>query len=103
MIEAISAASKEQSSGIQQVNMSISDIDRVTQENAQLVEQTTAAANALNQEAERLTTNMSFFKTGQGIAKETARVSTKAVTASHAASKGLPAPKAAKSDEWSEF
>lgn len=103
MIEAISAASKEQSSGIQQVNMSISDIDRVTQENAQLVEQTTAAANALNQEAERLTTNMSFFKTGQSIAKETARVSTKAVTASHAASKGLPAPKATKSDEWSEF
>ena len=38
MIESISAASKEQASGIQQVNMSITYIDRVTQENAALVE-----------------------------------------------------------------
>ncbi len=66
MVESISAASQQQASGIQQVNMAISNIDRVTQENATLVEQTTAAANSLNQEASRLTANMSFFKTRAG-------------------------------------
>jgi methyl-accepting chemotaxis protein len=102
MIESISAASKEQASGIQQVNMSITDIDRVTQENAALVEETTAAANRLSQEAGRLTTNMSFFKTGQGAQSATRSVVKSPVNSQ--TTKGLPKPKATSNkDEWNEF
>jgi methyl-accepting chemotaxis protein len=63
MIEAISTASQEQAEGINQVNRAIGEIDRVTQENSVLVEDTTTAAQRLNQEATQLSHNMSFFKT----------------------------------------
>lgn len=106
MIESISAASKEQASGIQQVNLSITDIDRVTQENAALVEETTAAANSLSQEAERLTSNMSFFKTGQNnhVMVRMVNPSATAASLSVQGTKKLPSPKATSNkDEWSEF
>jgi methyl-accepting chemotaxis protein len=63
MIEGIASASNQQSSGIQQVHKAISEIDRVTQENAALVEETSAAADSLKQEAEALRVTMAFFKT----------------------------------------
>ncbi len=62
MIESIANASNEQSQGIHQVHQAISNIDRVTQENAALVEETTAAAESLNSEANHLKENMRFFK-----------------------------------------
>lgn len=102
MIEAISAASKEQTTGISQVHLAIADIDRVTQENAALVEETTAAAESLNHEANELRQNMAFFKTGQSH-QSMARPAVKAST-SHKPAQALPAPKASSaSDEWSEF
>ena len=64
MIEAIAQASGEQSSGIQEVNKAIAQIDAVTQQNAALVEETNAAADSLNLEAEALKKSMSFFNTG---------------------------------------
>jgi methyl-accepting chemotaxis protein len=54
MIEAIANASAEQSQGINQVHKAMGDIDRVTQENAALVEETTAAAESLSTEANHL-------------------------------------------------
>jgi methyl-accepting chemotaxis protein len=64
MIEAIANASAEQSEGINQVHKAMADIDRVTQENAALVEETTSAAESLSREARHLKDNMSFFRTG---------------------------------------
>jgi methyl-accepting chemotaxis protein len=63
-IEAIANASNEQSTGINQVHKSMADIDKVTQENAALVEETTAAAESLSSEANTLRNNMAFFNTG---------------------------------------
>jgi methyl-accepting chemotaxis protein len=63
MIEEIAHASGEQSDGIDQVHRAMSSIDRVTQENAALVEETTAAAESLRNEAYSLIENMRFFKT----------------------------------------
>ncbi|MBP7900921.1 MAG: methyl-accepting chemotaxis protein, partial [Gammaproteobacteria bacterium] len=104
MIESISTASKEQASGIHQVNLSITDIDRVTQENAALVEETTAAANSLNQEAGRLSSNMSFFKTGQGNHSLARKGIPSAPAAPRQATQALSLTKANKrSDEWREF
>jgi methyl-accepting chemotaxis protein len=64
MIEQIANASNEQAIGIAQVNSTMADIDRVTQENAALVEQTTSASESLSSEANALKENMSFFNTG---------------------------------------
>ena len=63
-IEAIANASNEQSTGINQVNKAMANIDKVTQENAALVEETTAAAESLSSEANALRNSMAFFKTG---------------------------------------
>jgi methyl-accepting chemotaxis protein len=58
----ISAASHEQSSGIEQVNQAITQMDDVTQQNAALVEQAAAAAESLEEQAQQLTQMMSSFK-----------------------------------------
>jgi methyl-accepting chemotaxis protein len=64
MIEEIANASVEQAEGISQVHKAMTNIDRITQENAALVEETTAASESLTMEAHSLKDNMSFFKTG---------------------------------------
>jgi methyl-accepting chemotaxis protein len=62
----ISTASAEQSSGIEQVNRAISEMDGVTQQNAALVEEASAAAVSLQQQADALTAAVSVFKLGGG-------------------------------------
>jgi methyl-accepting chemotaxis protein-1 (serine sensor receptor) len=59
----ISAASREQSGGIEQVNLAITQMDQVTQQNAALVEEAAAAASSMQQEAERLAQAVAVFKT----------------------------------------
>ncbi|UKE75258.1 methyl-accepting chemotaxis protein [Xanthomonas graminis] len=58
----ISAASQEQSSGIEQVNQTISRMDEATQQNATLVEQATAAARTLQTQAGQLNATIAEFK-----------------------------------------
>ncbi|THD43328.1 MAG: chemotaxis protein, partial [Bradyrhizobium sp.] len=52
----------EQASALQQVNAAISQMDRTTQENAARVEETTAAANELSTETERLQRLIETFR-----------------------------------------
>lgn len=58
----ISSATAEQESGIQEVNSAIGDMDTVTQQNAALVEEAAATAEAVHKEASNLTQVVSFFK-----------------------------------------
>ena len=58
----ISNASSEQTSGIEQINMSITQMDQVTQQNAALVEQAAAAADAMQEQAAKLADAVSIFK-----------------------------------------
>jgi len=58
----ISAASTEQSSGIEQVNQAIVTIDDATQQNAALVEEAAAAAQSMRDQAELLAQAVSVFK-----------------------------------------
>jgi len=62
----ISAASEEQSSGIDQVNRAVSQMDEVTQQNAALVEEAAAAAGSLQEQAERLAQAVAVFKINAG-------------------------------------
>jgi methyl-accepting chemotaxis protein len=58
----IASDSAEQSAGIEQVNKAIGDMDATTQHNAALVEQSAAAANALQEQASRLASTVSVFR-----------------------------------------
>ena len=61
----IAAASKEQAAGIEQVNQVVVQMDQVTQQNAALVEEATAASRALEEQAHALTTSVSVFQIEQ--------------------------------------
>ncbi|MGH8854616.1 MAG: methyl-accepting chemotaxis protein [Telluria sp.] len=58
----IAAASREQTSGIEQINQSISQMDHVTQQNAALVEEAAAAAESLQDQSSNLSQVVSVFR-----------------------------------------
>jgi len=64
LIAEISAASDEQSSGIEQVNQAITQMDEVTQQNAALVEEAAAAAESLEDQARTLAEVVAVFRLG---------------------------------------
>ena len=62
----IANASAEQSAGIEQVNLSIIEMDGMTQQNAALVEEAAAAAQSLQDQASELARVVSIFKLSEG-------------------------------------
>ncbi|WP_280192376.1 methyl-accepting chemotaxis protein [Delftia sp. PS-11] len=62
VVSEIASASREQSSGIEQVGHAVTDMDRMTQQNAALVEQSSAATQVLQQESEKLSRLTTSFK-----------------------------------------
>ena len=62
LISEISAATIEQSGGIQQVSQAVGHLDQVTQQNSALVEQGTAASQSLQQQTQRLVEAVSVFR-----------------------------------------
>jgi methyl-accepting chemotaxis protein-1 (serine sensor receptor) len=58
----ISHASQEQRAGIEQVNKAVTDMDRVTQQNAALVEEAAAAATSMRDEAATLARTVGVFR-----------------------------------------
>jgi len=64
LIGEITASSTEQRDGIAQVNQAVSNLDQMTQQNAALVEQSSAAASAMRDQAQRLSQVVSVFNVG---------------------------------------
>ena len=62
IVSSIALASREQRSGIEQVNQSVVAMDHMTQQNAALVEQSTAATQMLQSEVDRLVETVKVFK-----------------------------------------
>ena len=62
LILQISAATTEQATGLNQVSIAVTELDDVTQQNASLVEQASAAADSLAQQAVRLVDSVARFK-----------------------------------------
>jgi methyl-accepting chemotaxis protein len=62
VVSEIASASEEQRTGIEQVNMAVTQMDEVTQQNAALVEQASAAAQALSEQAGSLRDTVSVFR-----------------------------------------
>jgi methyl-accepting chemotaxis protein len=115
----ITTASDEQREGIEQVNMAITQMDSVTQQNAALVEEAAAAAASMQEQAARLTEVVGVFKLDLPAAPRAAMtraapprplpVAKPAPRAAVAApeAKSSPAPRPAVAvharDEWEEF
>jgi methyl-accepting chemotaxis protein len=66
MIGDITQAATEQSGGLGQVNQAVSELDRMTQQNAALVEQSAAAAESLKEQAARLAALVATFRLERG-------------------------------------
>jgi methyl-accepting chemotaxis protein len=101
----ISAASAEQSSGIEQVNQAVTQMDETTQQNAALVEQAAAAAESLQEQAGNLAQAVSVFKVADGVGAvaTTSTLPPARSAAPRALPKTRPVRPAADDDEWSEF
>lgn len=62
-VSEIAVSSQEQSAGLAEINTAMNQLDHVTQQNAAMFEETTAASHALRREAEALTRTMERFRT----------------------------------------
>ncbi len=74
IIGEISAAASEQSQGIGQINAAVNQLDQMTQQNAALVEESTAAAESLKEQARLLAEAVSTFKLGEASDTRLARL-----------------------------
>ncbi|HDG1674866.1 TPA: Tar ligand binding domain-containing protein [Kluyvera cryocrescens] len=92
----IAAASDEQNRGIQQVSQAVTEMDNVTQQNASLVEEASAAAASLEEQAARLTQAVGAFRIQGG-----ERAVAEQVTAKPAFTPNRPA--VAGADNWETF
>jgi methyl-accepting chemotaxis protein len=90
IVAEIAAASREQATGLDQINTAVGSMDEMTQRNAALVEETTAAAQSLSGQANELANLVGFFKLDG-----TARTPSLAAVAPPAASAAPAAPKPA--------
>jgi methyl-accepting chemotaxis protein len=100
----ITAASVEQSSGIEQVNQAVAQMDKVTQQNAALVEQAAAAAESMEEQAGGLSRTVGVFRlAGMSAAPHAAVQKPRKPAAVGLASKGKSSPNANAGDEWEEF
>ncbi|MGK5079003.1 methyl-accepting chemotaxis protein [Janthinobacterium sp. HLX7-2] len=114
----ITAATQEQSHGIEEVNQAIAQMDQMTQQNAALVEEAAAAAESMQDQAQKLADAVSIFKLGgespvQAAAPGPARVPRPALKAASSkpvaqAAKAVAPPPAKKraaagGDDWEEF
>lgn len=81
----ITAASVEQSQGIEQVNLAITQMDEVTQQNAALVEEAAAAAESLEEQAQNLQAAVSVFKVNAASASARLALADKTTAAKAAA------------------
>ncbi|CAN7365204.1 methyl-accepting chemotaxis protein [Pseudoxanthomonas sp. LjRoot143] len=104
----ISAASQEQSAGIEQVNQTITQMDETTQQNAALVEEASAAARSMEEQAQALSESVSVFKLHAHAAPaakavKAAPAAAPAKQAVRAAAKAVLEPALADGDDWQEF
>ena len=104
IVAEISAASYEQSAGIEEVNRAVSQMDEVTQRNAALVEQAAAASRALEEQALQMTEKISYFRI-QG--SSPAAAAPRSATPARSTPSSEPSRKAAPAEEseavWEEF
>jgi hypothetical protein len=107
----ITAASAEQTAGIEQINTAVTQMDSVTQQNASLVEEAAAASEALQNQAVKLAELVSVFRIDGAAVPTPAKARAKRLPFAAKSQAPLPAPRrpAAKASaakgggDWEEF
>ncbi|ELY4864966.1 methyl-accepting chemotaxis protein II [Cronobacter sakazakii] len=99
----IASASDEQSRGIDQVALAVSEMDRVTQQNASLVQQSAAAASALEDQASRLSQAVAAFRLAASRASAPRSVQTAAPVSASLTPVAASQPAVASQDNWETF
>jgi len=99
----ISSASVEQTSGIEQINMAVAQMDQVTQQNASLVEEAAAAAESLQGQAGKLAQLVSVFRLGGEAAAVPARRPAPAPSPATRLAAPKPRKAAVREEEWETF
>ncbi len=66
LVSAMAASAQQQARGLAEINTTMNQMDQVTQQNAAMVEETTAASHALSQEATRLAKHMGELRIASG-------------------------------------
>ena len=109
-VTAIVEAAREQSTGLRDINQSVNAMDQTTQQNAAMVEQSTAASHAMAREAEALHTLLRQFQTREAVRHEAPpavrTASTRPAAQLHAVAKtmrGSQASAAVVAESWEEF
>jgi methyl-accepting chemotaxis protein len=68
LVKELAASAKEQATGLGEVNAAVNQMDQVTQQNAAMVEQATAASHGLSGEAQELARLVGQFRIGESVA-----------------------------------
>jgi methyl-accepting chemotaxis protein len=98
LVAEIAAASIEQAQGIEQVNVAVNEMDKVTQQNAANAEESASASEEMNAQAEemkRMVENLAMVVEGSGNSKITNNVVQTAVASNDMKAPKLRSPKAA--------
>ena len=106
LVTDIANASREQSSGIEQVTQAVGQMDEVTQQNAALVEEAAAAAESLEEQARALVQSVGMFKLAEGQGSGPPLKTVKHTAAPRLAGPARAMKKLPPSDpeeEWAEF
>ncbi len=113
-VSEISASAQEQSAGLAEINIAVNQLDQVTQQNAAMFEQTTAASHSLTREAEALSATTAKFRVaGKGIKAAAANAPSvglssrrsapaRSAPASRGGAAAAPAREAA-TEDWEDF
>lgn len=72
LMTGIAGSAREQSAGLAEINLGVSQLDQVTQQNASMVQEATQASDVLTREAQRLIDLVDVFRTGTALANVTA-------------------------------
>lgn len=107
-VAAIVEAAREQSTGLREINQSVNSMDQATQQNAAMVEQSTAASHAMAREADALHELIRRFRLSGGTqaAQRTPVASPAPAAQLHAVARTMRAPRAATAaavENWEEF
>lgn len=110
MISDISVASQEQSSGIEQVNKAVTQMDEMTQQNAALVEEASAAGESMAEQARNMRQILGFFSTDESSLVHRSEAPAPQRPRASAPRPSQPTPSVPSretshrdSDEWEEF
>jgi methyl-accepting chemotaxis protein len=103
IVAEIAAASQEQSAGIDQVNKAVMQMDEVTQQNAALVEEASAAAHEMQEQAADLHQAMTFFQVDAAPAAVVALPAAPRADAKPAPSTPVRLAAVAATGTWTEF